>query len=65
MYSVIICIHSLKDSSTILIYLQSLFHSSMLALIVNLLVMVDVPIVKFIFMNLLRDVLKCEQSILK
>ena len=65
-YSVIICIHSLKDSSTILIYLQRLFNYSMLALFVNLLnVMVDGPIVKIIFMNLLRDVLKCEQSILK
>ena len=66
MYSVIICIHSLQDSSTILIYLQRLFNYSMLALFVNFLnVMVDGPIVKIIFMNLLRDVLKCEQSILK
>ena len=65
-YNIIICIHSLKDSSTILIYLQRLFNYSMLALLVNLLnVIVDGPIVKIIFMNLLRDVLKCEQSILK
>ena len=65
-YSVIICIHNLKDSSTIVIYLQRLFNYSMLALFVNLLnVMVDGPTVKIICMNLLPDVLKCEQSILK
>ena len=65
-YNVIICKHSLKDSSTILIYLLRLFNSSMLALVVNLFnVMVDGPIVQDIFMNLLHDVLKCEQSMLK
>ena len=49
-----------------MIYLQRLFNYSMLALFVNLLnVMVDGPIVKIICMNLLPDVLKCEQSILK
>ena len=65
-YSVILCIHNLKDSSTTVIYLQRLLNYSMLALFVNLLnVMVDGPIVQIIFMNLLPDVLKCEQSILK